>query len=114
MIDLQYWKAEKKKKGLTIEQIAELSGIPKGSVQNIFAGYVRNPRIDTVQAIEKALGIGGNGITDDERAAGVVDNVTVQITAKEDIMLSLFRELAYKRGEEAQNAIITILENMLR
>lgn len=56
-MDLELWKRLKKQKGLTIADIAERANLPKGSVQNIFAGYVPNPRVDTVKAIEHALGI---------------------------------------------------------
>lgn len=56
-MDLELWKNVKRQKKLTIEDIAIKANLPKGSVQNIFAGYVPNPRIDTVQAIERALGI---------------------------------------------------------
>lgn len=56
-MDLQYWKKIKKEKKMTIADIAEKSGIPKGTVQNIFAGYVPTPRVDTVEAIEHALGL---------------------------------------------------------
>lgn len=56
-MDLELWKRAKKQQGLTIADIAERANLPKGSVQNIFAGYVPNPRVDTVEAIEKALGL---------------------------------------------------------
>ena len=56
-MDLEYWKKVKKEKKMTIADIAERSGIPKGTVQNIFAGYVPTPRVDTVEAIERALGL---------------------------------------------------------
>lgn len=56
-MNLELWKKAKKEKKLTIEDISRLSNIPKGSVQNIFCGYVPNPRSDTVDAIEKALGL---------------------------------------------------------
>lgn len=56
-MNLELWKKIKKEKKLTIEQIAQKANLPKGSVQNIFCGYVPNPRSDTVEAIEKALGI---------------------------------------------------------
>ena len=42
---------------MTISQIAEKANLPKGTVQNIFCGYIPNPRIDTVKAIEHALGL---------------------------------------------------------
>lgn len=56
-MNLELWKKIKKEKKLTIEQIAKAANLPKGSVQNIFCGYVPNPRSDTVEAIERALGI---------------------------------------------------------
>ncbi len=56
-MDLELWKAVKKQKKMTIEDIANKANLPKGSIQNIFAGYVPNPRVDTVEAIERALGL---------------------------------------------------------
>lgn len=56
-MNLELWKKIKKEKKLTISDIANKANLPKGSVQNIFCGYVPNPRSDTVEAIEKALGI---------------------------------------------------------
>lgn len=56
-MNLELWKRVKKEKKLTIAHIAELANLPKGTVQNIFCGYIPNPRIDTVQAIERALGL---------------------------------------------------------
>lgn len=56
-MDLTKWKEAKKQNKMTIADIAERAKLPKGTVQNIFAGYIPNPRIDTVQAIERALGL---------------------------------------------------------
>lgn len=81
-MDLELWKKVKKDKKLTIKQIAEKANLPIGSVQNIFCGYVPNPRIDTVQAIEKALeindedmikAIGGFQIPEDKYAIPLFD-----------------------------------------
>lgn len=65
-MNLDYWKEVKKQKKMTIAEIAEKANLPKGSVQNIFAGYVPAPRIDTVEAIEKALGIKNAPVIQDE------------------------------------------------
>ena len=110
MVNLELWKKAKKERNLTIEQIATRANLPKGSVQNIFAGYVDNPRIDTVQRIEYALGL---SVSSDERAEGVKDTVTVEISALEDEFLALFRELGLRRGQDSQNAILTIINTML-
>ncbi len=42
----------KKEKGYTYEQIAEMSGVPLGTVQKIFCGETRAPRYSTLQALE--------------------------------------------------------------
>lgn len=54
---IEQLKAEKKRRKMTLQQIADLSGVPKRTVDDIFSGHTQNPRIDTVQAIERALGI---------------------------------------------------------
>lgn len=56
-MNIELWKKRKKELNLTIEEIAKKANLPKGSVQNIFAGYVPDPRASTVEAIEKALGL---------------------------------------------------------
>lgn len=45
-------KKRKKELGYTNEKIAELSGVPLGTVQKIFAGVTESPRYDTLQALE--------------------------------------------------------------
>ena len=111
-MNLEIWKRAKKEQKLTIAQIAEKANLPRGSVQNIFAGYVPNPRIDTVQAIEKALNL-NNKITDEERAIGASETKKISITPIEDEMLYIFREVGRKHGENAQRALITVAEKML-
>lgn len=43
----------KRQKGYTYSQMAELSGVPVGTIQKIFRGETSNPRYDTIQALEK-------------------------------------------------------------
>lgn len=56
-MDINYVKQVMKEKKITQIQLSELSGIPIQTLRKIFAGYTPNPRIDTVDAIEKALGL---------------------------------------------------------
>lgn len=46
-------KKRKQEKGYTYAQIAELSGVPLGTVQKIFLGETTNPRYATLQALER-------------------------------------------------------------
>lgn len=48
---------ERKRQGLSVAELAQRSNLPKGTVEKVLFGIVQNPRIDTMQAIEKALGI---------------------------------------------------------
>ena len=45
-MNIQEMKEKKKEKGYTNEQIAELSGVPLGTVQKIFGGTTTSPRYD--------------------------------------------------------------------
>ena len=49
-------KKRKKELGYTNEKISELSGVPLGTVQKIFAGVTESPRYETLQALERVLG----------------------------------------------------------
>ena len=46
-------KKYKREKGYTYAQMAELSGVPVGTIQKIFRGETTSPRYDTIQALEK-------------------------------------------------------------
>lgn len=80
-MDLTEWKKAKKQKGMTIADIADKANLPKGTVQNIFAGYVPSPRLDTVQAIERALGINEKSPSEERKSGGKWINVYGEIAA---------------------------------
>ena len=48
-------KARKTELGYTNEMVAELSGVPLGTIQKVFGGTTSAPRYDTLKKIEKAL-----------------------------------------------------------
>lgn len=48
-------KKRKQEKGYTYAQIAELSGVPLGTVQKIFSGETVSPRYETLQALAKVF-----------------------------------------------------------
>jgi len=45
----------KKELGYSYAQIAELSGVPVGTVQKVLGGITESPRYDTLMALEKVL-----------------------------------------------------------
>lgn len=48
---------ERKRQHLSVAELALKANLPKGTVEKILFGIVKHPRIDTMQAIEKALGL---------------------------------------------------------
>ena len=54
---IQELKTYAKTADITYDLISEKSGIPVSTLKKIFSGKTNNPRLDTVQAIERALGM---------------------------------------------------------
>ena len=46
----------RKDAGMTIDELSESSGVPKGTLNKIIAGTTKAPTLDTMKAIAKALG----------------------------------------------------------
>lgn len=52
---LEEMKKRKKELGYSYEQIAELSGVPLGTVQKVFGGITSSPRYETLRALEQVF-----------------------------------------------------------
>lgn len=48
---------KKKELGLTNEELAHLSGIPKGTIDKILSGVTKDPKLETLKAIARVLGL---------------------------------------------------------
>lgn len=101
---IQYYKGYLKQKNITYEKLSEMSGIPLNTLKNIFRGKTEHPRIDTIQAIERALGIDSPQWTEEERALGLSDNHLIALSDEDRELINLFAEAeetlgkAYVRG----------------
>lgn len=110
-MNLKLWKTRKKELNLNYADIANLAHVSKRTVEDLFRGYTTNPRIDTVQAIESALGL--NTVTDEERAAGAVDSAKISVNADQMAWLEIYDEILKKRGKNTAAAFIEAFRNML-
>ncbi len=61
-MNIELWKKRKKELHLTHDQLAEMSGVSRRTIAGIFANDERyaSPTFNTIQAIERALGINKN------------------------------------------------------
>lgn len=111
-MDILLYKKILKQKKMTYEDLSKISGLSLSCIRKIMSGAARYPRIDTIEAIEGALGLSSD-ITPEERAVGVTATKKENITPIEDELLYVFREVGAKRGEAAQRALIEMMEKML-
>jgi transcriptional regulator with XRE-family HTH domain len=47
----------KRKLGLTTAELAERSGVPKGTLDKILSGVTKDPKLETLKAIARVLGL---------------------------------------------------------
>lgn len=105
--------AERKKRGLSIKELADLATLPQSTVEKILFGVVKNPRMDTLEAIERALGLDkGAEWTDEEKALGVGDH-PVKISDDEYKWLELRSELLRVMGEDYVKATESLLQAII-
>lgn len=107
-MNLEIWKKAKKSLGITFDELAEKTNISVSTLKDIFRGKTYAPRIDTVQSIEKALGI-NSAWTDDDYQNGVSLTKKVSITPIEEDLLDAFRPFLQKYGEKGKDCIIAML-----
>ena len=96
MTSIQDIKKYMKAKNITYQELSDRSQIPLNTLKNIFAGYTKHPRIDTMHAIEKALGI------EEEKTAP-------EYTEAEKQLFELIKQLTDEETEELSNFVDFIL-----
>lgn len=69
-----------KKRKITYAELSKMSGVPINTIQNFMSNRTSSPRIDTMQAIENALGF-------------VSPTAVTQYTEKETDLVRLYRAL---------------------
>lgn len=111
-MDLELWNKRRRELHYSYDDLAKKSGLGRRTIANIFSGARSNPTIDTIQKIERALGL--SDITDEEAAAGVRDYAVRNVTPDEDDLLEDFRELGKKKGADAQKAVRDMMQAMLK
>ena len=98
-----------KNKKITYEQLSALSAIPIGTLKSIFSGRTPNPRIDTMQAIERALGL--TEWTAEEKELGVGRHPTY-LSEEETEWIELRSEILRVFGQDYLNALSASLQKL--
>ena len=92
----------RKEKGMSVDELCLLSGVPKGTLSKITAEITTNPTIDTVQAIARALGCRLDDFDDSPRSGQ-----TSLVTDDELKHIKKYRSLD-DYGQEAVDAVLEV------
>lgn len=98
MASIEALKKAKKLHKLTLDELAARSGVAKRTIEDIFQGKTKNPRVDTMQALERALGLAPT-FTDEERALGLSDSHLIALSDDDRELINLFAEAEEKLGK---------------
>jgi transcriptional regulator with XRE-family HTH domain len=114
-MNLDLWKQRKKELHLNYGEIAKSAGVSKRTVEDIFRGFTPTPRIDTVQAIEKALGITDSGLwtAEDYSDGDIFSLKKISVTPIEDELLYKFKEIGNCVGEKGQTLLLEFADIIL-
>lgn len=104
MVNISIYKSKKKELGYTFETLSQKSGVPIQTLHNIFRGQTTTPRIDTVQAIERALGLAPT-FTEEERALGLSENHLIALSDDDRELIHLFAEAEDELGKAYVKAV---------
>ena len=91
-------KTRKKETGITFDELAKKTGISRRAICGLFSGKTENPRIDTVESIERALGLAPT-FTEEERALGLSNNHPIALSDNDRELINLFAEAEEKLGK---------------
>lgn len=82
----------RKKKGMSLDELAEKSGIPIGTLSKISAGITKDPKLETVKSIARALECSLEEF--DDTQIGTVTNTEEKELLNKYRKLSSIRKLA--------------------
>lgn len=111
MINIERWQKRKKELGWTLDNIAEKSGISRRTVARVFSGNPKypDPTYNTVQAIERALGL--TEWTAEEKELGVGEHAVV-LSPEEWQWMELRSEIIRLHGEEYLNTLTDLIQKI--
>ncbi len=114
-MNIETLKQAKKNKKITYEKLSELSGVPISTIYDLFRGVTTAPRIDTIEAIEKALGLNQPSLewTEADQAQGI-GRYPTYLSSDEKEWIELRSEILRIHGEQYFNTLIATLKALTK
>lgn len=73
----------KKRLGLTTEELSKRSGVPIGTLNKILSGATRDPKLETLKAIARVLGLSLNDFDDEEYSPTSVGTIAAHFEGED-------------------------------
>lgn len=108
-MDIQKLKNRKEELKISYDTLAELTGFSRRAICGIFSGETEHPRIDTVHAIERALGLTPEP-TDEEKALGLTRTAPIALADKDRRRLTMLMEADDVLGEKTVDSMLKMIE----
>lgn len=109
---INYLNVLKNKGNFTYEAIANLSGIPEGTVKNIFSGKTEDPRFETVSAIVLSMGGSLDAIYSAVKKEDVEANAVIAIKeAYEERIIIIKEQYEHRLSEKEKHYERLLLES---
>lgn len=81
------------------------------TIKKVFAGISKYPRIDTMQAIENALGLTSHvELSDEDKALGAQEVLLFPLSEEEQDLLELRSEIIRLKGEDFWKSLEVMLQ----
>lgn len=93
----------KKNSGMTLEQLSIASGVPKGTLNKLFAGQTKDPQLSTVSAVVHCM-----GCTLDDLSENTTGGKT-HLTPQQSALLTSFDQL----NDEGQAKAVEYVEDLV-
>ena len=102
----------KKRSGKTLKQISDESGVPLGTLNKLFAGQTRDPKLETIKSVVHALGFTLNDLDEKENAPAPSDDGTEALSV-EEVISAFVQAGIVPDGKDLTDEDLKFLESIL-
>lgn len=102
----------KKKSGKTLKQIADESGVPLGTLNKLFAGQTKDPKLETIRSVVYALGFTLDDLEEKENATEPSKDDTEALSVDE-VVAAFVQAGIVPKGQDLSDCDIRFLETMI-
>ena len=90
----------KKRLGLTTEELSERSGVPVGTLNKILSGATKDPKLETLKAIARVLGLTLNDFDDQPEPDTIAAHFDgTEFTPEQIEQIKEFAEFVKQKGK---------------